>query len=120
VILDMVRAYGFFGLAAVVVWMSLARLAPLKFARWRLEQEPSQKGPAILTRVHIREFSTKLWIAGVFVIFGVLQLIPHTKDDVVGWFGTAAAYSILVRMILALRASDRDKEEAVRTHPELR
>lgn len=117
--IDQVLSWLFFGLAGVVIGLVVARLRPQLRARRRLETQPGYEGPAIIARTRTREKLVYLWISGVIMVFGGLQIVPHERHDLVGWVGTLAAMSIPTRMILAILAGDRDSEEAVRTHPDL-
>lgn len=119
-LVDALISLGFFALAGVVTVMVLIRLAPQRRAQRSLESKPGMEGPAIAARPRIRERLVYLWICGVFVVFGVLQLIPHERYGVLWALGVLAAYSMMVRMLLAIRAGDKDAEEAVSTHAEPR
>jgi hypothetical protein len=114
--IDTILSWGFFGLAGIVIALVLVRLRPQRRALKRMESLPHYAGPAIAARIRIRERFVYLWIAGVFIVFGILQVIPHERHDLVGWLGTIAAFSIPVRMIWAILEADRDTDEAMQVH----
>lgn len=116
---DLIVSWLLFGLAAVVICLVLIRLAPQRRVRRQLADEPGHEGPAIVTRTRIREKIVYLWIAGVIIVIGGLQVIPHERYDGFWWFGILCILSIPSVMIVAIFAGDRDSEEAVRTHPDL-
>lgn len=112
--IDLILALTFFGGSALIALMTLVRLLPLRLTQRRMARTPGLEGPSILARVWIRERLLYFWISGVFVIVGVLQLLPHVRYDAFFWIGTIAVFSILVRLYQAIRATDRDEEAAYR------
>lgn len=113
---DTVLSWVFFLLAGVVIVLVLVRLRPQQKARRELESQKGMEGPAIAVRTRIRERFVYLWIAGVIVVLGGLQVLPHQRFDGWWWIGTVCVLSVPVRMILAILAADRDTEEALRSH----
>lgn len=117
-LIDTFVSLGFFGLAGIVAVMVLVRLYPTLQARVTL-QSKGREGPAIAAKTRIRERLVYLWICGVFVLFGILQAFPHERYGVLYYVGVLAAYSIMIRMLLAILAGDKDASDALKTHPEL-
>lgn len=119
-LIDIFVFFLFVALACTVIIMVLVRLLPQQRAQWSLAGKPGYEGPAIAARSRIRERFVYLWICGVFLIIGLIQVLPHERYDPIWLFGILAILSIMVRMILAILAGDRDNEEALKAHTELK
>ena len=107
----------FFGMAAAGVTLILLPLPAQRQAEKVLTTRPGFEGVAIVTHIRVRENYVRLWIFGVFLSFGPIQIIPHERYDLVWWIGTVLALSIEVAMIGAILAGRRDAHKATQIRP---
>lgn len=112
-IIDAIVGLLFFGMAIAGATLILLPLGNQRRTERRLADQKGSESVAIVTHIHVRENYVRLWIFGVFLSFGPLQLIPHERYDLYWWVGTLLALSVETSMLWAILAARRDTRKAL-------
>lgn len=101
-----------FVIAIVGVGVTARRLRiSTRVLRSLLRRGKVDPGVEVMTRGHVRSDRIKVYIHGVFIFTGVVQLIPHVRYDGWFWLGLGVVIAMQVLLIFDTVAAGKDQEK---------